>query len=52
MDKSSQNRTTSARRAPRLVKPVNFQEFVDAVKELGVFWAIVNEPQQESVKKK
>lgn len=27
-----------------VVKPVNFGEFVDAVKELGVFWAIVNEP--------
>ena len=27
-----------------VVKPVGFQEFVKAVKELGVFWAIVNEP--------
>ncbi|MEX1138053.1 MAG: response regulator [Bacteroidota bacterium] len=27
-----------------VVKPVGFQEFVAAVKELGVFWAIVNEP--------
>ncbi|MBJ6726201.1 response regulator [Geomesophilobacter sediminis] len=27
-----------------VVKPVNFGEFIDAVKELGVFWAIVNEP--------
>ena len=35
-----------------VVKPVNFQEFVDAVKELGVFWAIVNEPPPESVNKK
>jgi CheY-like chemotaxis protein len=35
-----------------VVKPVNFQEFVDAVKELGVFWAIINEPPPESVKKK
>ena len=34
-----------------VVKPVNFQEFVDAVKELGVFWAIVNEPPPTSVKK-
>jgi CheY-like chemotaxis protein len=34
-----------------VVKPVNFQEFVDAVKELGVFWAIVNEPPPASVKK-
>lgn len=35
-----------------VVKPVNFQEFVDAVKELGFFWAIINEPPPESVKKK
>lgn len=27
-----------------VVKPVNFREFINAVKELGVFWAIVNEP--------
>lgn len=26
-----------------VVKPVGFRAFVDAVKELGVFWAIVNE---------
>lgn len=27
-----------------VVKPVDFQEFVDAVKELGLFWSIVNVP--------
>jgi CheY-like chemotaxis protein len=27
-----------------VVKPVKFEEFVDAVRELGVFWALVNEP--------
>ena len=27
-----------------VVKPVNFHEFIDAVKELGVFWALINEP--------
>ena len=27
-----------------VVKPVNFHEFMDAVKELGVFWALINEP--------
>jgi CheY-like chemotaxis protein len=27
-----------------VVKPVSFQEFMDAVSELGLFWAIVNEP--------
>jgi CheY-like chemotaxis protein len=46
---------TSSREAPDLktsydlgvnayvVKPVNFKEFMDAVKELGVFWALINE---------
>jgi CheY-like chemotaxis protein len=27
-----------------VVKPVDFGEFVDAVKHLGIFWAAVNEP--------
>ncbi len=27
-----------------VVKPVNFAEFVDAVKLVGAFWAVVNEP--------
>jgi len=27
-----------------VVKPVDFHEFVDAVSELGMFWALVNEP--------
>ena len=26
-----------------VVKPVNFNEFIDAVKTVGAFWAIVNE---------
>ncbi len=26
-----------------VVKPVNFREFLDAVKQIGVFWAILNE---------
>jgi CheY-like chemotaxis protein len=30
-----------------VVKPVNFHEFVDAVKQLGVFWAMLNEPPPE-----
>ena len=34
-----------------VVKPVDFHEFVTAVKELGVFWAIVNEPPPGSRKK-
>lgn len=27
-----------------VVKPVDFHEFARAVKELGIFWAIINEP--------
>ena len=26
------------------VKPVDFQSFIPAVKQLGVFWAMLNEP--------
>jgi DNA-binding response OmpR family regulator len=32
-------------------KPVAFQEFMDAVKNLGLFWAVVNEPPPGSIKK-
>jgi CheY-like chemotaxis protein len=34
-----------------VVKPVDFHEFVNAVKELGVFWAVINEPPPGSIKK-
>jgi CheY-like chemotaxis protein len=27
-----------------VVKPVDFQQFAEAVRRLGVFWALVNEP--------
>jgi DNA-binding response OmpR family regulator len=27
-----------------VVKPVDFQKFVASVKELGMFWAVINEP--------
>jgi CheY-like chemotaxis protein len=27
-----------------VVKPVDFQQFVDSIKEIGYFWAILNEP--------
>jgi hypothetical protein len=30
---------------------VDFHEFVNAVKELGIFWAVINEPPPGSVKK-
>lgn len=47
---------TSSREAPDLVecyqlgvnayvvKPVDFYEFIRAVKDLGIFWAVINEP--------
>ena len=34
-----------------VVKPVAFQEFIDAVKSLGLFWAVVNEPPPGSVRR-
>ena len=34
-----------------VVKPVDFHEFVNAIKELGIFWAIINEPPPGSVRK-
>src|SRR6478735_8449281 len=34
-----------------VVKPVDFHQFVNAIKELGVFWALINEPPPGSVKK-
>jgi DNA-binding response OmpR family regulator len=33
-----------------VVKPVDFHEFVNAVKELGVFWAVINQPPPGSMK--
>ncbi len=55
---------TSSREAPDLaecyklgvnayvVKPVDFHDFIKAVKELGVFWAAVNEPPPNSIEKR
>jgi DNA-binding response OmpR family regulator len=34
-----------------VVKPVDFHEFVNAIKELGVFWAIINQPPPGSIRK-
>jgi hypothetical protein len=31
-----------------LVKPVGFHDFVNAIKELGVFWAVINAPPPEA----
>lgn len=33
-----------------VVKPVAFKEFIDAIQDLGVFWAVVNEPPPGSLK--
>jgi len=35
-----------------VVKPVDFHEFVNAVKELGMFWAVINQPPPGSAKKR
>jgi DNA-binding response OmpR family regulator len=34
-----------------VVKPLDFHEFVNAVRELGVFWALINQPPPGSIKK-
>jgi CheY-like chemotaxis protein len=34
-----------------VVKPVDFHEFVNAVRELGVFWAVINQPPPGSARK-
>lgn len=31
-----------------VVKPVGFQQFVDAIKQTGMFWAVINEPPPET----
>jgi CheY-like chemotaxis protein len=33
-----------------VVKPVDFSQFIEAVKHVGIFWAIINEPPPGSVK--
>jgi len=54
---------TSSRQAPDLaksyelwgiayvVKPIDFQQFVNTVKELGLFWTVINEPPPGSLRK-
>ena len=32
-------------------KPIDFKQFITSIKQLGVFWAIINEPPPGSVKK-
>ena len=35
-----------------VAKPVDFHEFVNAIKELGIFWAVINEPPPGSARKR
>jgi CheY-like chemotaxis protein len=35
-----------------VVKPVDFHEFVNAIKELGIFWAVINEPPPGSIRRR
>jgi DNA-binding NarL/FixJ family response regulator len=34
-----------------VVKPLNFHEFTDAVKQVGAFWGVFNEPPPDSLQK-
>jgi CheY-like chemotaxis protein len=34
-----------------VVKPVEFHEFVNAIKELGIFWAVINAPPPGSIRR-
>jgi CheY-like chemotaxis protein len=34
-----------------VVKPVDFQEFVEAIQQLGLFWAVINEPPPDSIQR-
>jgi CheY-like chemotaxis protein len=33
-----------------VVKPVKFADFIEAVREIGIFWALINEPSPESTR--
>jgi CheY-like chemotaxis protein len=35
-----------------VVKPVQFEEFMEAVKQIGMFWALLNEPPPGSIRKR
>jgi CheY-like chemotaxis protein len=34
-----------------VVKPVDFLEFVEAIQQLGLFWAVINEPPPDSIQR-
>ncbi len=31
-----------------VVKPVGFEQFADAIRQVGIFWAVLNEPPPDS----
>jgi DNA-binding NarL/FixJ family response regulator len=33
-----------------VVKPVGFGEFIEAISDLGIFWAVLNEPPPGSMR--
>jgi CheY-like chemotaxis protein len=33
-----------------VIKPVDFQQFMEAIKQVGAFWAIVNQPPPEAIR--
>jgi DNA-binding NarL/FixJ family response regulator len=35
-----------------VVKPVGFNDFIKAISDLGIFWAVLNEPPPGSAKPK
>jgi CheY-like chemotaxis protein len=35
-----------------VVKPVSFKDFIEAIQELGIFWALINEPPPGSLRPK
>jgi CheY-like chemotaxis protein len=34
-----------------VVKPIDFQQFTEAIKQLGLFWAVINEPPPGCIQK-
>ena len=34
-----------------VVKPMDFQKFVESVKQIGIFWAVINEPPPGTMKR-
>jgi hypothetical protein len=33
-----------------VVKPIEFVDFLEAIRDLGVFWAVLNEPPPGSIR--